>query len=99
MTLIFHPQVQQDFDDAIAYYEAAGGSHLADRFEAGLHASLSAIKAAPTRFPFYNRSKVFRRMRLKDFPYIVIYREIVGGVRVIVLRHERRHPLHELNRW
>jgi len=34
MTLEFHPAVQQDFNAAIDYYVAAGGAHLADRFEA-----------------------------------------------------------------
>lgn len=26
------------------------------------------------------------------FPYHVIYREIQGGIRVILVRHHRRHP-------
>lgn len=99
MTLTFHPQVQRDFDDAIAHYESAGGSHLADRFDAELRITLSCIKAAPTRFPPYNRSQIFRHARLKDFPYVVVYREVADGVRVTILRHERRHPLHGSTRW
>lgn len=53
MILEFHPAVQKDFDDAIAYYEAEGGVHLADSFEAEFRAGLAAIKSGPTHHPHY----------------------------------------------
>ncbi|HEX7631018.1 MAG TPA: hypothetical protein VF388_02710 [Lacunisphaera sp.] len=58
MTLSFHPEVQSDFKAAIAYYEAEGGRHLADRFEVEFRTCLAAIKTGPTHHPFYqvNRS-------------------------------------------
>ncbi len=99
MTLSFHPKVQADFNTAIAYYEAEGGPHLADRLEAELRLLFAAIKAGPARFPFYQQGHVFRRARLKDFPCLVLYRETAGGIRITVLRHKRRHPLHGLDRW
>ena len=48
MTVAFHPAVQQDFNAAIAHYEAEGGGSLADRFEAEFRFCLAAVKAAPT---------------------------------------------------
>ena len=68
MTLEFHPGVQNDFNAALAYYEAEGGLHLAERFEQEFRSCLEAIKAGPTRFAFYRRSDRFRRIRLKGFP-------------------------------
>lgn len=92
MRLEFHPAVQRDFTDAIDYYASAGGERLADRFEAEFRACLAAIRSAPRQFPFYQNSDRFRRVRLRHFPYVVIYREWPEVVRVTVLKHERRHP-------
>ena len=98
MTLEFHPAVQQDFNAAIAYYETASGPHLADRFEAELRVSLAAIKASPTRFPPYYQSPLFRRARLINFPYVILFRTTPAVIRVTLLKHERQHPLYGLHR-
>ena len=92
MTLQFHPAVQKDFNEAIDYYESQGGTHLADRFEAEFRISVAAIKAGPTRFPYYQKSDRFRRIRLKGFPFLIVYRANAADIRVMILKHERRHP-------
>lgn len=92
MTLEFHPAVQRDFNEALDYYEAEGGIHLADRFESEFQTCIAAIKDGPSRFPFYQRSDCFRRVRLSSFPFLVVYRVNAASVRVILLKHERRHP-------
>ena len=92
MTLEFHPAVQKDFNEALRYYEAGGGSHLSDRFAAEFRDCLAAIKVGPTRFPFYQNSERLRRVRLRSFPFLIIFRENAASVRVILLKHERRHP-------
>ncbi len=40
-----HPAVQKDFNAAVEYYEAEGGTHLADRFEEEVRSCIAAIKA------------------------------------------------------
>jgi plasmid stabilization system protein ParE len=92
MTLEFHPEVQTDFAEALAYYQLHGGTHLADRFGREFQNCLAAIKAGPTRFPFLLKSDRFRRIRFKGFPYLIVYREHSTVVRVTTLRHEKRHP-------
>lgn len=99
MTIEFHPAVQTDFNQALDYYQAEGGSHLADRFEGEFRACLTAIEAGPSQFPYYLTSHLFRRIRLKNFPYLVVYRAIGNTVRVTLLRHERRRPRFGLTRW
>ena len=74
MTMVSHPAVQRDFNEALDYYEAEGGIHLADRFEAEFRICIAAVKAGPTRFPFYQRSDRFRRIRLRSFPFLIVYR-------------------------
>jgi plasmid stabilization system protein ParE len=99
MSLEYHPAVQKDFNDALDYYEGKAGWHVADRFEAEFRTSVAALKAGPTRFPFYQGSRLFRRVRLKNFPYVIVYRENPGVIRITLLKHERRHPLYERQRW
>ena len=98
MTLDFHPAVQKDFNEALDYYEAEGGIHLADRFEAEFRTCIAAVKAGPSHFPFYRRSDSFRRIRLRSFPFLVVYRASAANVRVIMLKHERRHPRFGMSR-
>ena len=99
MRLEYHPAVQKDFNDALDYYESKAGLHVADRFEAEFRASVAALKMGPTRFPFYQGSQLFRRVRLKFFPYVIVYRESPDVIRITLLKHERRHPLYERQRW
>ncbi|MCW5549323.1 MAG: type II toxin-antitoxin system RelE/ParE family toxin [Opitutaceae bacterium] len=98
MKLEFHPAVQHDFNAAVDYYETAGGPNLADRFEAEFRACLESIRVNHRSFAFYQGSQVFRRIRLQGFPFVIIYRETSAGIRVTLLKHERRHPLFGLHR-
>jgi plasmid stabilization system protein ParE len=98
MTVEFHPSVLIDFNRALDHYEAEGGPHLADRFEGEFRACIAAIQSAPRQFSFYLKSEVFRRIRLESFPYVVVYREKTDGVRVTVLKYERRHPRFGMSR-
>ncbi len=99
MTLEFHPAVQQDFNAAIDYYATEGGGHLADRFEAELRDCLAAIKSGPRQYDFCQGSTAFRRIRLRSFPYLVVYREKLDVVRVTILKHEKRNPRFGMKRW
>lgn len=94
MTLSFHPAVQSDLNEAIAHYEAAGGVHLADRFEIEFRACLAAIKSGPTHHPFYHAQAGYRRIQLRSFPYVILYRHGTDTIRVTLLKHERQHPLY-----
>lgn len=99
VTLDFHPAVQSDFNAAVACYEAEAGKNLADRFEAEFRRQLEAIKVGPTQFAYYHHNRIFRRCRLPHFPYLIIYRESTTGIRITLLKHERRHPLFGMAQW
>lgn len=94
----FHPKIEAEFLDAVRFYEKKGGEGVATRFRSDFEACVTAIEKTPTSFPYYSGARRLRRIRLKRFPYLLIYREIKSGVRVIVLRHERRHPDFGLDR-
>jgi plasmid stabilization system protein ParE len=54
MNLEYHPDVQRDVNDIIAYYEREGSADLADRFFTALQRSLAQIAEHPERSPPYH---------------------------------------------
>ena len=62
---------KSDIIDAVYYYQNISES-LAERFYAEVIDSLEAIKKHPAYFSYYNEP--FRRLLLKHFPYLVIYK-------------------------
>ena len=52
MTLDYHPAVRKDFNEALDYYEAEGGIHLADRFEAEFRTCIAAGESRPDTLSF-----------------------------------------------
>ena len=88
MKIEFHPLVAKDWNEIMDYYEEIS-PRAARKFDSQFMAMLAGH---PTKFSPYLGSSVFRRARLRDFPHLVIYRIIPGGIRVTTVKHERRHP-------
>ena len=97
MKLEFHPAVLGDYNEALDFYEGAG-EQVVLRFEVEYRAALQALRVMPGRFPPYLGSKTFRRVRLRNFPFVVLYRVLPGSVRITVLKHERRRADYGLDR-
>jgi len=90
MNLIYHRGVQRDVSEVIAYYDQAGGPELGDAFFAELTAQVHAAQLQPTKFhPFHGE---LRRANLSRFPYHFLFRCSGDTVRILVVRHNRRHP-------
>jgi plasmid stabilization system protein ParE len=91
MQLTFNRLVQKDLRGALSHYDNAVGPHLARRFYDEFEELLAAIEMNPKRFHGVPGS-AYRRANFHSFPYHLLYRERPDGVRVLVLRHHRRHP-------
>jgi plasmid stabilization system protein ParE len=88
--IIFHRLIRKDLDGVLSYYERESGPELADRFfETFVEV---AEKASKDPRHFHWVAGVLRRANLPGFPYHFLYREKPFGIRVLVLRHDRRHP-------
>lgn len=96
MALILHRLVYQDIRSVLHYYEVHGGPALADRFFAELEALVIEVARGPHRYHPINSG--LRRANLPTFPYHLLFRPTPSGVRVLVLRHHRRHPSFGLDR-
>ena len=97
MKLRYHPQVQRELSEAVAWYDEQR-SGLGDDFFAGFTAALQQISERPGTFNFWLGSKKVRRLRLKRFPYDILFEIFPDRVRILCLRHVKRHPSYGLHR-
>jgi plasmid stabilization system protein ParE len=88
--LTFHPRVAADVSRILSYYEDVGGRRLADEFYAELRSCFVQAAAAPESHASFAGD--LRRFDLDRFPYHFLYRIVHDRVRVLVVRHHKRHP-------
>ena len=92
----FHPEAEAEHLETVAYYETRqaglGASDLAE-FES----ILDRICQAPNRYQI-EREPDIRRIRLRRFPFTVLFRESEGTVQVLAVAHHHRRPSYWLSR-
>jgi len=90
MRLVLHPKVYSDIDTIMSYYEQVATSQLANEFYAELRHLITEATARPESFSI--RERDLRRVNLQRFPYHFLFRVVGDVVRILVVRHHRRHP-------
>jgi plasmid stabilization system protein ParE len=90
MRLILHHEVYSDIDKIMDYYEEANIPGLADEFYEELRHCMTEAAGRPESFSI--RERDIRRVNLQRFPYHFLFRVVGDMVRVLVVRHHRRHP-------
>ena len=94
--VIFHCLVQRDVSGVVGYYTEEVGEALADRFYDVFIRTVERALNNPEHFhPVHG---VVRRANLPRFPYHFLYRKTSSGIRVLVLRHHKRHPRYGMQR-
>jgi toxin ParE1/3/4 len=88
--VILHPNVYSDVEAIMRYYEGVGNRALADDFYAELRQIIVYAAKNPRRGSIVERD--IRRMNLHRFPYHFLFRVAGDAMRVLVVRHHRRHP-------
>ena len=96
MRVIYDRRIQNDLRAAISYYDAEGGPALGDRFFAEAEQAIVRVIARPQAFHF--AAPGLRRVALRSFPYHFLYEEKSASLRILVLRHDKRHPNFGLRR-
>ncbi len=97
MKLSFHRLVQCEVNEAIRWYDDCSVG-LGDDFFVKLSTLLDTILANPLGHGFWLKSKTVRRAQLKRFPYAVLYEIRPGKVRILCVRHDKRHPRYGMGR-
>ena len=95
MEVRYHPLVRQDVLEAARKYHDVS-PRLAEEFDTELKASIA--KAAENPLRFHPADQGFRRANLKRFPYHFLYDVQPGFIRVMIVRHHKRHPEFGLDR-
>jgi plasmid stabilization system protein ParE len=90
MRLVLHPEVYSDIDNIMRYYEEVAASELADEFFSELRHLMKQAAERPDSFSI--REGDVRRVNLQRFPYHFLFRIAGDSVRILVVRHHRRHP-------
>ena len=90
MRIEYHPQTTSDLNEAVAYYNRQR-SGLGDELRTEVYASIERVLASPTKFNVV--SEGIRRCLVHRFPYAILFRIMnPDTLRVLVIRHHRRHP-------
>ena len=89
MKLVVRPAAAADIEDAHRWYRDRG-EQLGARFLAAVREAGTWIAANPEAYPVFYRNA--RRVRLRRFPYSLLYRTFPDSVVVVACLHARRDP-------
>ena len=98
MRIDYHPLVKRDLRQIVEFLDSESIFARA-KFEAEFERSVLKLAAQPTLNSPYLGSPIFRRAKVPSFPHLIIYRIVPSGVRITVVKHEKRHPRYGMSRW
>lgn len=92
MTRSIHRFAAEDLQQAARRYHAEAGAGLARRFLDEFERVARLLEEFPgIGTPCADGRQAFP---LVGFPYTIVYRHEDGAIRILVLRHQSRHPDH-----
>ncbi len=89
MNVLFHPDAELEFNEAIDYYEDVENG-LGYDFSIEIANAISRIIAFPKAWPVIDDN--IRRALVRRFPYGVLYSEDQETVYVVAVMHLHRNP-------
>lgn len=90
MRVEYHAQAASDLNSAVAYYNDRRDG-LGDALRVEVYSAIDRICLNPSRYGKIDGGA--RRCFVHRFPYSVLFRTIGDdAVRILVIRHHRRHP-------
>jgi plasmid stabilization system protein ParE len=95
MICYFESNAQQEFDDAIEYYDGIN-QQLGNDFVEAVERLISRILSFPKACPEVLNS--IRRCRLKRFPYGLVYRLGKDAIEILAVMHFSREPNYWVDR-
>jgi plasmid stabilization system protein ParE len=89
MRFIFHPEAEDEFDEAIDYYEQCE-TGLGEDFGFEVYAAIQNILSYPKSWPVLDGE--VRRCLTNRFPYGIIYSIEPEGIFILAVMHLHRSP-------
>jgi len=87
--LRIHPAAEREYLAALAWYRERSRT-AAKRFAAAVREAIEKIGESPQRWPFYIGD--FRKYALHQFPFSILYQELLTEVLVVAIAHGHRRP-------
>ena len=90
MTYSLHPGAEHDIASALDFYSGQAGPVVAEHFLEEFERVAKLLIEHPGLGTPTTRGR--RTFPLKVFPYSVIYRNLEGNTRILIVRHQHRKP-------
>ncbi len=90
MKVTLHPAAEQDIHDAAVFYEREGSPLVAARFVAEFRRLAVLLTQQPDIGSARGAGR--RGFSMSVFPYTVIYRASAEEIKILVVKHDRKHP-------
>jgi plasmid stabilization system protein ParE len=81
-----------DINNAYLFYEDQQPG-LGERFVTSVEQAYSKLAATPRHYSFLNNKKGLRDVRIKDFPFVIIFQIVQDSVLVLRKFNTSRKPL------
>jgi plasmid stabilization system protein ParE len=85
----FHPEAASEYEEAAAWY-GERNLEVAVRFHDAVQAAVARIAEAPERWP--RLDDTHRKLTLRRFPYLIVYRDFEGRLWIVAVAHGHRRP-------
>lgn len=89
MNLTYHPEAEAELVEAVQFYEQRLPG-LGQRFRRAFEAAIAGVRQNPVRWRIVEGE--VRRCLIRGFPYSVYYRVLDDALRILAVKHHRRHP-------
>lgn len=89
MRVVFHKEAEEEFFQAIQYYEGLEAG-LGFDFTTEVRHGVAVVSSYPRAWP--KLAGEVRRCLVKRFPYGLLYLETPDGVLLVAVMHLHRHP-------
>lgn len=89
MRVVYHPDAELELTEAALFYEKRVAG-LGASFLGAFESAVAEIEQQPGWWPIVEGDLRFRSLR--QFPYAIYYRMVGDELRILVVKHHKRHP-------
>ena len=87
-----HPDARAELQDSVSFYRERGGERLATQFKQRAAEGFSAIAENPDRYRPDPELTGAHKLRLKQFPFSLIYIDRPEYIWIVAVAHGSRSP-------
>jgi toxin ParE1/3/4 len=90
--LRLHAEARDELRESVEFYRQRAGEWLVDQFKRRIVEGLNALVADPERYPVVRDLPEVQRIRIKQFPFSLLYINRPDFVWIVAVAHGSRKP-------